>query len=187
MVSQSVGAPIRRNVLIVEDDEVFRRQLAKSLGSQGFEVAEAPDLSTALAIISRDAFDCAVVDLRLPGGSGLEVVRELGEETPDTRTVVLTGFGSIASALEALRLGAVDYLTKPATVTQICAALLPDEGREAAPSLSPGDVPSLARVEWEHINRVLTQVGGNVSKAAQVLGIHRRSLQRKLSKFPSRR
>jgi len=171
-------------VLLVEDDGVFRQRLRRSLEGHGLEVTEAADVPAALAYIARKEFAFAIVDLRLPGGSGLGVVGALAEAGAEVRTIVLTGFGSIASALEALRLGAADYLTKPASVEQICAALL----AQATPRKRPADdVPSLARVEWEHINRVLNEVDGNISEAARLLGIHRRSLQRKLSKFPTRR
>ena len=130
------------------------------------------------------------MDLRLPGGSGLDVVREVKAIDPATTVVVLTGYGSIATAVEAVRLGAAEYLTKPADVDQIVAALDAarlDGKRHGARDESPEHVPSLARVEWEHINRVLADCGGNISKAARLLGIHRRSLQRKLERFPTPR
>ncbi|MDH5491913.1 MAG: response regulator, partial [Myxococcales bacterium] len=126
----------------------------------------------------------ALVDLRMPGRSGLELVQELHALDPTTKIVVLTGYGSIATAIEAVRLGATHYLTKPADVDEILAAF---ERRDLPPGELPevpAEAPSLARVEWEHINRVLTECGGNVSQAARRLGIHRRSLQRKLSKYP---
>ena len=177
-----------RSILLVEDDDVFRGRLAQALRNRGFSVSEAADLTGASSSIQKQIFKFAVVDLRLPGGSGLEIVRELGESDGRTHTIVLTGFGSIATALAALRLGAADYLTKPATIEQICSALIPR--RQALSNEVTAlveSVPSLARVEWEHINRILTDVGGNISEAARLLGIHRRSLQRKLAKFPSRR
>jgi two-component system response regulator RegA len=121
------------------------------------------------------------VDLRLKDGSGLDVVRALAEVGRGTAVVVLTGYGSIATALEAVRLGARHYLTKPAGADEILAALL---GEQRPPAPPAATAPSLARVEWEHINRVLPDCGGNVSEAARLLGIHRRSLQRKLAKFP---
>jgi len=121
------------------------------------------------------------VDLRLPGESGLSVVKDLKSLDPATVVVVLTGYGSIATAVESMKLGAASYLTKPADADQIVAAF---EGTQPA---DEGAVPSLARVEWEHIQRVLADCGGNVSQAARMLGIHRRSLQRKLSKYPAQR
>ena len=176
-----------RSLLLVEDDDVFRRRLAQALRTRGFGVSEAPDAAEARSSVECQIFEFAIVDLRLPGGSGLEIVRELSETADKTRTIVLTGFGSIATALAALRLGAADYLTKPATIEQICSALMPQNTVYEETAVPVESVPSLARVEWEHINRILTEVGGNISEAARLLGIHRRSLQRKLAKFPTRR
>jgi two-component system response regulator RegA len=121
------------------------------------------------------------VDLRLPGDSGLRVIRELKALDTSTVVVVLTGYGSIATAVESMKLGAASYLTKPADADQIVAAF---EGTQPGPDV---EAPSLARVEWEHIQRILADCGGNVSQAARVLGIHRRSLQRKLAKYPVNR
>jgi two-component system response regulator RegA len=172
-----------RSILIVEDDEVFRRRLAQAFRGRGFEVREAGDWDEAMATARQDTPEYVVVDLRMPGHSGLDVVRDLKALDPQTSIVVLTGYGSIATALEAVRLGAQHYLTKPADVDTILAAF---EGRVEAKDLADpsAGTPSLARVEWEHINRVLVDCGGNVSQAARLLGLHRRSLQRKLSKFP---
>jgi two-component system response regulator RegA len=170
-------------VLIVEDDAVLRARLARALRDRGLEVREAKDGAAALALAREDPPEHAVVDLRMPGLSGLDVVQGLKAIDPSTRIVVLTGYGSIATALEAVRLGAVDYLSKPADADQILAALGRDDAA-TAPAPDEAVTPSLARVEWEHINRVLADCGGNVSQAARLLGIHRRSLQRKLSKFP---
>lgn len=117
--------------------------------------------------------------------SGLEVVRGLHEVDQATRIVVLTGYGSIATAVEAVKLGATHYLTKPASVDDLIAAF--DRGASGETTAPPGEVASLARVEWEHINRVLQECGGNISQAARLLGVHRRSLQRKLSKYPVHR
>jgi two-component system response regulator RegA len=122
----------------------------------------------------------------MPGGSGLELVSDLLAINSEMEIVVLTGYGSIATAVEATRRGAVDYLTKPADADQILAAFEKSGKKSAAKNVSAGmaTVPSLGRVEWEHIQRILTDCGGNISQAARVLGIHRRSLQRKLSKYP---
>ena len=176
-----------KTTLLVEDDEVFRQRLRRALEQQGLAIVEAADVPAARSRVAEQQFNFAIIDLRLPGGSGLEIVRAVAESKSEARIVVLTGFGSIASALEALRLGAVDYITKPASVEQICAALASQALLRRAQTRPRESVPSLARVEWEHINRVLSDVGGNVSEAARLLGIHRRSLQRKLSKFPTRR
>jgi two-component system response regulator RegA len=168
----------------VEDDDVLRRRLARAFRDRGFEVREADGARAAKRETRAVAPDYAVVDLRLQDASGLDVVRALVTDYRTASVVVLTGYGSIATALEAVRLGARHYLTKPADVDEILSAL--ERARPGTPS-PPVGVPSLARVEWEHINRVLADCGGNVSQAARVLGIHRRSLQRKLAKFPSAR
>ena len=121
----------------------------------------------------------------MPGGSGLELLRDLKGIDAATKVVVLTGYGSIASAIEAMRLGATHYLPKPATVDDILAAFRRDDVPPHTAGASAAEkTPSLARAEWEHMNRVLTDAGGNVSEAARRLGLHRRSLQRKLNKYP---
>jgi two-component system response regulator RegA len=170
------------SLLIVEDDAVLRGRLARAMRDRGFEVREAADGAAALTLAREDPPEHAVVDLRMPGVSGLEVVQGLKEIDPSTLVVVLTGYGSIATALEAVRLGATHYLSKPVDADQIVAVF--ERGDAQVPAPDEASTPSLARVEWEHINRVLSDCGGNVSQAARVLGIHRRSLQRKLSKFP---
>ena len=172
------------SVLVVDDDEVFRSRLVRAFTDRGWDAHGAPDGETALDMAQADSPEYAVVDLRMPGLGGLEIVRALKQLDPTTNVVVLTGYGSIATALEAVRLGASHYLTKPADVDDIIAGFErsttpPDELPQA-----PREVPSLARTEWEHINRVLADCGGNVSQAARLLGIHRRSLQRKLAKHP---
>jgi two-component system response regulator RegA len=174
------------SVLVVEDDAVFRGRLARALRERGFEVREAADGEGALELARADPPEHAVVDLRMPGISGLDVVQGLKDADASTIVVVLTGYGSIATAVEAVRRGAAHYLTKPADADEIVAAF----ARAGAPVGAPPDETqpaSLARVEWEHINRVLADCGGNVSQAARLLGIHRRSLQRKLSKHPTPR
>ena len=170
-----------RTLLIVEDDTNLRDRLVQAMCERGFEAKGVPDRASALDVARADSPELALVDLRLPGDSGLTVIRDLKELDSSTVVVVLTGYGSIATAVESVKLGAASYLTKPADADQIVAAFngtQPDESAEA---------PSLARVEWEHIQRVLADCGGNVSRAARTLGIHRRSLQRKLSKYPSPR
>ncbi len=170
-------------ILIVDDDEVFCSRVVRALSSRGFDARGARDYDAAVATARSHALDMAVVDLRLPARSGLDVVRDLKALNPKMAIVVLTGYGSIATAIESLRLGAVDYLSKPVDVDQIVAAF----GAPPAAPESVVEVPSLARVEWEHIQRVLTDCGGNISAAARLLGLHRRSLQRKLTKFPAPR
>ena len=186
MTCMSADDDSARTLLIIEDDEVFRQRLAQALGKRGLIVTTAADGEAGLAAARGDSPELALVDLRLPDMGGLEVVRGLVEIDATTRIVVLTGYGSIATALDALRLGATHYLTKPAEVDEILEAFERDQaaGENSQPQYSP---PSLARVEWEHINRVLTDCGGNISRAARVLKIHRRSLQRKLAKYPPNR
>jgi two-component system response regulator RegA len=179
------------SILLVDDDERFRSRTARAFSDRGYETHEAGGYDAAVAIASQESTELALVDLRMPGKSGLEVVRELHRIDAATKIIVLTGYGSIATALEAVRLGATHYLTKPADVDEIIAsfnrdARAPDPDPSAAEG-EPVQTPSLARVEWEHIQRVLTDCGGNITKAAERLGIHRRSLQRKLAKFPTQR
>ena len=178
---------LARSILIVDDDDVFRRRVAHAFRDRGWEVTEAADGKTAVTAAERDAPEYAVVDLRLPDGSGLGIVRRLKEIDAETSIVVLTGYGSIATALDAVRLGATHYLTKPADVEDILAGFARDERPPDDAAGVSYEVPTLARVEWEHINRVLADSDGNISEAARRLGLHRRSLQRKLGKYPSRR
>ena len=179
---------LARSILLVDDDEVFRHRLARAFRDRGWDVSEGADMDGALAAAADETPEFVVVDLRLPAGSGLEVVRRLRALDATTVIVVLTGYGSIATALDALRLGAAHYLTKPADVDDLLAAFArADPARLDIPLSTPDpvtDTPSLARVEWEHINRVLADSGGNISEAARRLRLHRRSLQRKLAKYP---
>jgi two-component system, response regulator RegA len=176
-----------RSILVVDDDVTFRTRLMRALESRGYDVRSAANVEAAIETARADSPELAVVDLRMPGASGLHLVRELKAIDATTNVVVLTAYGSIATALEAVRLGATHYLTKPADVDEILAAFdratqTPDE-----PLTIEHEVASLALVEWEHIQRVLTDCNGNISQAARLLGIHRRSLQRKLSKYPTSR
>jgi two-component system, response regulator RegA len=171
-------------ILLVDDDETFRKRLARALSERGFVVREAADGEAALVSARAESPELALLDLRMPGVSGLEVVKALHALDPATRIVVLTGYGSIATALDAVRLGATHYLTKPADVGEILAAFARGE-EEVSTDLADLEAPSLARVEWEHIQRVLHDCDGNISEAARRLGIHRRSLQRKLGKNPA--
>lgn len=176
---------VARTLLVVDDDDVFRARLARAFVERGYDVHEARNGEDALARAQQDTPEFAVVDLRMPGCSGLEVVAGLHGLDPTTRVVVLTGYGSIATAVEAVKLGAAHYLTKPADADDIERAFArqSDDGDASLP-VREEDAPSLARVEWEHIQRVLSDAGGNISVAAKRLGLHRRSLQRKLSKYP---
>jgi len=174
-----------RSVLVVEDDDALRQRLLRSLAGRGFDTRGAADGREAIALAEAESPECALVDLRLGGQSGLEVVRRLHEIDRATRIVVLTGYGSIATALDALRSGAVHYLTKPAGLEEIIAAFDHDGSPAKEPPAT--SVPSLDRALCEHIDRVLHDAGGNITQAAALLGLHRRSLQRKLAKRPQER
>ena len=179
-----VGTP--RKLLIVDDDEIFRTRLVKAFQTRGLEAQGAGDGREALELAGQFKPQGAIVDLKMAGTSGLDLVPELAAKVPGIQIVVLTGYGSIATAVEAVRRGAMNYLTKPLDADQILAAFEKDAEPAAPGAHVPPDgaTPSLARVEWEHIQRVLADCEGNISLAARKLGLHRRSLQRKLGKFP---
>jgi len=170
-------------MLLVDDDEVFRERLASALRQRGQEVVTARDGEQAVRVAGRGKLAAAVVDLRMPGMSGTELVPHLLRLQPDLRVVVLTGYGSIASAVEAMRLGAHNYVSKPADADDVLAAVTGD-ARPVPTAAAPP--PTLARAEWEHIQRILADTGGNVSETARRLGITRRTLQLKLKKYPPR-
>lgn len=173
--------PMPHTILIVDDDRPFCTALAGALRRRGHTVLLAHDYDDAISEARAWSPDRAVIDLRMPGRGGLEVVQELHEAHPDLRMVVLTGYGSIATAVEAIKAGAVHYLTKPAEADEILAAF----DRTSAQVDLPTDAAAprrLEEVEWEHLQRVLTDSGGNISEAARRLGMHRRSLQRKLAR-----
>ncbi|HWQ37590.1 MAG TPA: response regulator transcription factor [Burkholderiales bacterium] len=170
-------------VLLVEDDDTFGAVLGRSLVRRGYNVSLATSAKQALELAMRVRPTYAIVDLKLPGDSGLVVVSRLKAALPRTRTIVLTGYASIATAVEAIKLGAVHYLAKPADADQILEALCREAGDAHVPLADP---PSLARLEWEHIQRVLAEHGGNISATARALKMHRRTLQRKLAKKPIR-
>ncbi len=175
---------VRESLLLVDDDDTFRIRLARAFEDRGFDVRTAANYDEAIVAATQDSPEHAVLDLKMPGKSGLELLKALLEIDQTTRVLLLTGYGSIATAVDAMRLGAVNYLAKPADVEEILAGLRKLQGEESA-AISDEEIqaPSLARVEWEHINRVLSDCDGNISKAARRLGIHRRSLQRKLARY----
>lgn len=170
-------------MLVVDDDERFRERLSKALRARGHEVYTAADHESAMSLVRSQRLERALIDLRMPGPGGLALLRDLKQEQPQVDVVVLTGYGSIATAVEAMRLGARDYLTKPCHADRILLAFDSDSERALAED-APYEIPSLARLEWEHIERVLRECNGNISKTARVLGMHRRTLQHKLAKFP---
>jgi two-component system response regulator RegA len=171
-------------LLLVDDDLTYCEVLARALTKRGFQVQVAHHVEQALHLAELTPPHYAVVDLRMPGPSGLELVAALRALNSDIRIVVLTGYASIATAVEAIKLGATHYLTKPADADEIVAALHRDDGQTQTPL--PEDPISVDRLEWEHIQRILTECGGNISAAARQLGMHRRTLQRKLNKRPVR-
>jgi two-component system response regulator RegA len=171
-------------LLLVDDDEILCAVLARALEQRGFRVAVAHHPSAALAAAAERPPQFAVVDLKFPDGSGLGLIRQLLDLHKGMRVVVLTGYASIATAVEATKLGAHYYLTKPTGADDIVEALLRDSAAASAPIR---ERPlSVNRLEWEHINRVLAVNNGNISATARLLGMHRRTLQRKLSKHPAR-
>ncbi len=169
-------------LLIVEDDPDFADALSRAMTRRGLEVAVAHDADAARQLAASFAPTHAVVDLKLPGESGLKVVEQLAARDPAPAIVVLTGYASIATAVEAVRLGARHYLAKPANADEILAALQRDEP-DAALEVSPEPL-TVARLEWEHIQKVLNEHDGNISATARALKMHRRTLQRKLDKNP---
>lgn len=173
-------------ILLVDDNERFARRLAQSFESRGLRVRTAFSYDEALAEAKRARVEWAVLDLRMPEHSGLELIRDLLELWPDARIVMLTGYGSISTAVDAGRLGAINYIAKPADADMVLAAFSHSDPSGASPTQADYQPPSLARAEWELINRVLTDCGGNVSEAARRLGLHRRTLQRKLKTLPPR-
>ncbi|ANX05037.1 response regulator transcription factor [Immundisolibacter cernigliae] len=175
-------SPTAAELLLVDDDPVFGRVLATALGRRGFQVTLAASVAQARELLPQLRVSHAVLDLRLPDGSGLELVPLLRERLPQVRIVVLSGYASIPTAIDAIKLGATYYLAKPVDADAVVRAF--DAGDAALPAISPlpAEPPSVRRVEWEHLQRVLKDCDGNVSAAARALRMHRRTLQRKLGK-----
>lgn len=167
-------------LLIVDDDQPLLQRLARAMEKRGFTVVTADSVAKGLVLATSAAPDYAVIDLRLADGSGLDVVKTLRQTRPLTRIIMLTGYGNIATAVAAVKAGAVDYLPKPADADQITAALTRGEG-DALPPPPENPMPA-DRVRWEHIQRVFEQCDRNVSETARRLRMHRRTLQRILAK-----
>ena len=167
------------SLLLVDDDEAFLKRLGRAMERRGFQVEMAGSVAQAQAAIALRPPAYAVVDLRLGDGNGLDVIARLKERRPDSRGVILTGYGNIATAVTAVKLGAFDYLAKPADADEIHAALMAEPGERADPPENP---MSADRVRWEHIQRVYELCGRNVSETARRLNMHRRTLQRILAK-----
>lgn len=168
-----------KSLLLVDDDEQFVKRLARAMEKRGFEVETAESVSEGRAIAMARPPAYAVVDLRLEDGNGLDVVEAIRERRPDSRVVVLTGYGAIATAVAAVKIGATDYLSKPADANDVTAALLATEDTLPPP---PDNPMSADRVRWEHIQRVYELCDRNVSETARRLNMHRRTLQRILAK-----
>jgi two-component system response regulator RegA len=182
MTDNNPLAGSRPNLLLIDDDETFCQVLSRALGKRGYEVLVAHDLSGAEQQTAHHHPEYAIVDLRIGSESGLKAIEFLIEREPGIRIVVLTGYASIVTAVEAIKLGAIHYLTKPAEVEDIIKAFHHDQG-DAGIALENRPM-SARRAEWEHLQRVLNEYGGNISAAARAMGMHRRTLQRKLAKKP---
>jgi two-component system response regulator RegA len=179
MADLVAAMPGDRSLLIVEDDKSFLQRLARAMEGRGFTVTTAESVADGLTHLETTSPAFAVVDMRLEDGNGLDVISALKRRRPDARAIILTGYGNIATAVNAVKLGAVDYLSKPVDADDVVAALLALEGRKAEPPENP---MSADRVRWEHIQRIYELCGRNVSETARRLNMHRRTLQRILAK-----
>ena len=179
MADLVAAMPGDRSLLIVEDDKSFLQRLARAMEGRGFTVTTAESVADGLTQLETTSPAFAVVDMRLEDGNGLEAISALKRRRPDARAIILTGYGNIATAVNAVKLGAVDYLSKPVDADDVVAALLALEGRRADPPENP---MSADRVRWEHIQRIYELCGRNVSETARRLNMHRRTLQRILAK-----
>jgi len=170
------------SLLVVDDDTVFCEVLSEALTKRGYTVSVAHNVDEGIELAKAEPPEFAVVDLKMPGKSGLEMVSELKNLDEHTRIVVLTGYASIATAVEAIKLGAIHYLAKPADADEIAAAFYRDQGDKEMPIRTKP--LSVGQVEWEYIHKMLTECEGNISETARRLNMHRRTLQRKLAKYP---
>ncbi|MBY6210304.1 response regulator [Microbulbifer agarilyticus] len=178
-------SPLR--LLIVDDEAGTRNMLERAMSRRGFDTRVAETVDEALGLIARERFDCALLDLKIHHDSGLELIAPLRAENPRARIILLTGYSSIPTAVAAIKLGADDYLCKPAGGEQLVAALTGMQSSATADADLPeiaSAPPSVNRLAWEHIQRVLAENDGNISATARALGMHRRTLQRKLQKRP---
>src|ERR1700682_4569453 len=179
MEAATAGNPTERSLLIVEDDKSFLQRLARAMEARGFRVLTAESVADGLLQVERAAPAFAVVDMRLGDGNGLDVISALKRRRPEARGIILTGYGNIATAVNAVKLGAVDYLAKPVDADDVVAALLAHDASAIEPPENP---MSADRVRWEHIQRIYELCGRNVSETARRLNMHRRTLQRILAK-----
>lgn len=176
---------VNPGMLIIDDDEVFCRVLGLAMQRRGFSVATASNGTAALARLQENSFSYIVLDLKLGDESGLRLLPVIRESSPESKVVLLTGYSSITTAVEAMKLGANNYLCKPANADEILAAFGNVIGNPGL--IPPANPPSVDRLEWEHIQKILAQNDGNISATARSLGMHRRTLQRKLGKRPKNR
>lgn len=173
-----------KKMLLVEDDEIFGRVISRAMQQRGFEVVHALSLDAASGKVSTQGFDLAVLDLNLGGHSSLPLIPTLKQHNPNMRILVLTGYASIATAVDAIKLGADNYLSKPADADEILAALLGEHSLQQEDPNVIQEPMSVRRLEWEHIQKILKENDGNISETARQLRMHRRTLQRKLQKRP---
>jgi two-component system, response regulator RegA len=177
--TSAAAPPAERSLLIVEDDKSFLQRLARAMEGRGFVVTTAESVADGLSQVEKAAPAFAVVDMRLGDGNGLDVISAMKRRRPEARAIILTGYGNIATAVNAVKLGAVDYLAKPVDADDVAAALLALDHRKIEPPENP---MSADRVRWEHIQRIYELCGRNVSETARRLNMHRRTLQRILAK-----
>jgi len=179
VLSVATAIPGERSLLIVEDDKSFLQRLAQAMETRGFEVSRAESVADGLLQVEKSPPAYAVVDMRLVDGNGLDVISAIKKRRPDARAIILTGYGNIATAVNAVKLGAVDYLAKPVDADNVAAALLAIDNKKIEPPENP---MSADRVRWEHIQRIYELCDRNVSETARRLNMHRRTLQRILAK-----
>lgn len=175
------------SLLLIDDDEVFLQSLARSLGRRGEDVLTASHASQALELLKTHHVDRVVLDLNLAGESGMQLLPLLLQQQPALRVIMLTAYASVVTAVEAIKRGALNYLCKPVSATELLAAFNEEEVGAATPDSDSMEAVSLDRLEWEHIQRLLQEHQGNISATARALNMHRRTLQRKLQKRPVQR
>jgi two-component system, response regulator RegA len=178
-IATASAVPSERSLLIVEDDKSFLQRLARAMETRGFTVSTAESVADGLVQVEKAAPAFAVVDMRLGDGNGLDVISAMKKRRPEARAIILTGYGNIATAVNAVKLGAVDYLAKPVDADDVVAALLALDNKKIEPPENP---MSADRVRWEHIQRIYELCDRNVSETARRLNMHRRTLQRVLAK-----
>ncbi len=184
MNTETPATQARQNLLLVEDDDVFARVITRALGHRGFDVVHAGSAEAVQSLIADSPPEFAILDLNLGGHSSLSLIPQLKRRHPDMKILVLTGYASIATAVEAIKLGANNYLAKPADADEIVLALTEKKDADGPSGSNIQEPMSVRRLEWEHIQKVLKENDGNISATARQLKMHRRTLQRKLQKRP---